>query len=189
MDYCTHVPQTSLWVGNLSGFFVSIGTILPADKGRATVLMNKEEYYSKVNQLIQSGTYTLVQKDPTKNQETIISHELKNLEREDKIPTMLYNRLRPTGCRPPLLYGLPNIHKSGIPLRPIVYCIGSPSSNVSKFISNMISPLFGKTRSNIKNSTHFMQTVSRVCLRSDKMMVSFDGSSLFTNVPIDEAYL
>ncbi len=31
--------------------------ILPADKGRATVLMNKEEYHSKLTQLIQSGTY------------------------------------------------------------------------------------------------------------------------------------
>ncbi len=96
---------------------------------------------------------------------------------------MLCNRLRPTGCRPPLLCGLPNIHKLGIPLRPIVYCIGSPSSNVSKFISNMMI----SHQSNIKNSTHFMQTVSSVCLRSDKMMVSFDVSSLFTNVPIDEA--
>ncbi len=134
-------------------------------------------------QLIQSGTYRLVQKDPTKTQETKIGHELKNLEREGKIPTVLYNRLRPTGCRSSLLYGLSNIHKLGIPLRPIVYCIGSPSSNVSKFISNMISH-----QSNKKSSTHFMQTVSRVCLRSDKMMLSFDVSSLFTNVPIDEAH-
>ncbi len=80
--------------------------ILPADKGRATVLMNKEEYHSKLTQLIQSGTYRLVKKDPTKTQETKIGHILKNLEREGKIPTMLYNRLRPTGCRPPLLCGL-----------------------------------------------------------------------------------
>ncbi len=44
--------------------------IFPADKGRATVLMNKEEYHSKLTQLIQSGTYRLVKKDPTKTQET-----------------------------------------------------------------------------------------------------------------------
>ncbi len=31
--------------------------ILPAYKVRATVLMNKEEYHSKLTQLIQSGTY------------------------------------------------------------------------------------------------------------------------------------
>ena len=63
--------------------------ILPADKGRATVLMNKEEYHSKLTQLIQSGTYRLVKKDPTKIQETKIGRILKNLEREDKIPAML----------------------------------------------------------------------------------------------------
>ena len=119
--------------------------ILPADKGRATVITNKDEYRSKLTQLIQSGTYRLVKKDPTKTQETKIGRILKNLEREGKIPTMLYNRLRPTGCRPPLLYGLPKIHKLGIPLRPIVSCIGSTSYNLSKFISKLISPLFGKT--------------------------------------------
>ena len=129
--------------------------ILPADKGRATVLMNKEEYHSKLTQLIQSGTYRLVKKDPIKTQETNISRILKNLEKEDKIPTMLYNRLRPTGCRPPLLYWLPKIHKLGIPLRPVVSCIGSPSYYLSKFISKMISPLFGKTQSHIKNSNTF----------------------------------
>ncbi len=45
----------------------------------------------------------------------------------------------------------------------------------------------GKIQSYIKNSTHFIKTVNNVCLRSDEMMVSFDVSSLFTNVPIDEA--
>ena len=55
-----------------------------------------------------------------------------NLEREGKIPICCTT----TGCRPPLLYGVP---KLGIPLRPIVSCIGSPSYNLSKFISKMIS--------------------------------------------------
>ncbi len=32
-----------------------------------------------------------------------------------------------------------------------------------------------------------MQTVNSVSLRSDKIMVSFDVSSVFTNVPIDQA--
>ncbi len=32
-----------------------------------------------------------------------------------------------------------------------------------------------------------MQTGNSECLRSDEMMVSLDVSSLFTNVPIDEA--
>ncbi len=44
--------------------------ILPADKGRASFFMNKEEHHSKLTQLIQSGTNSLVNKDPTKTQET-----------------------------------------------------------------------------------------------------------------------
>ena len=49
----------------------------------------------------------------------------------------------------------------------------------------MISSLFGKTQSHIKNSTHLVRTVNSV--RSDEIMVSFDVSSLFIHVPIDEA--
>ena len=65
--------------------------ILPAEKGRATVLMNKEKYHSKLTQLVQSGTYRLIKRDPTKTQETKIGCVLKNIEKKGKIPTMLYN--------------------------------------------------------------------------------------------------
>ncbi len=58
--------------------------ILPADKGRAKVLMNKEEYHSKLTQLVQSGTYRIVKKDPAKTQEAKIGRVLKNLERKLK---------------------------------------------------------------------------------------------------------
>ncbi len=75
---------------------------LSKQQRKATVLM-KGRILFKLTQLIQSGTYRLIKKDPTKTQETKICRILKNLEREGKIPTMLYNRLRPTGCRPPLL--------------------------------------------------------------------------------------
>ena len=47
-------------------------------------------------------------------QETRLSHTLKGLERAGEIHTKLYDRIRPKGCRPPLLYGLPKIHKEGV---------------------------------------------------------------------------
>ena len=40
-------------------------TILPADKGRATVILDKEEYIKKCNDHLDSGPYIKLQKDPT----------------------------------------------------------------------------------------------------------------------------
>ena len=37
----------------------------------------------------------------------------------------LYNTKYPTGCTPPKFYGLPKIHKTGTPIRPIVSSKGS----------------------------------------------------------------
>ena len=39
--------------------------ILPADKGRATVIMNKTDYYRKCDEHIENGPYELVKRDPT----------------------------------------------------------------------------------------------------------------------------
>ena len=44
-------------------------------------------------------------------------------------------------------YGIPKIHKPGYPLWPIVSAIGSPSYNIAKFITSIISPLMGNSSS------------------------------------------
>ena len=40
-------------------------TILPADKGRATVILNKEDYIKKCNDHLDNGPYIELKKDPT----------------------------------------------------------------------------------------------------------------------------
>ena len=167
--------------------YLNFLSVLPADKGNATVLMDHDVYHNKLSAMVNSGTYRLLKKDPTKTQETRLSRTLKGLERAGEIHTKLYDRIRPKGCRPPLLYGLPKIHKDGVPLRPIVSCIGSPSYHLSKFVAGLISPLAGKTDHYVKDSGHLMEVVNGICLDSDDVMVSYDVSSLFTNVPIQEA--
>jgi hypothetical protein len=137
--------------------------------------------------MLDTGTYKKLTKDPTQSHERKITKALKNLERIDEIPTQLYRRLKPTGSKPPLFYGLPKIHKVGIPLRPIVASIGSPSYSLSKYIASLISPLAGNTVSFIKDSAHFVSIIGDLKLEEEEVMISFDVKSLFTNVPIAEA--
>ena len=39
------------------------------------------------------------------------------------------------------MYGLPKIHKSDWPPRPIVFFINSPLYNLSKFVTKILAPL------------------------------------------------
>ena len=158
--------------------------ILPADKGNATVMMRRCDYDGKMEEMLGTGTYGKLRGDPTATQENRLSCKLKGLER---ITNALYNKLRPTGSQPPRIYGLPKFHKPDIPLRPIVSCIGSPTYQLSKHITSLISSLAGHTSSHVKNSRHFTEMMGSVHVESDEIVVSFDVSSLFTNVPVGEA--
>ena len=131
--------------------------ILPA--GNATVMMRRCDYDGKMEEMLGMGTYGKLRGDPTAT----------------------------TKSQPPRIYGLPKIHKPDVPLRPIVLCIGSPTYQLSKYITSFISPLAGHTSSHVKNSRHFTEMIGSVHVESDEILVSFDVSSLFTNAPVDEA--
>ena len=98
-----------------------------------------------------------------------------------------YDRLRATYSATPQLYGLPKIHKPEVPLRPIVSSIGSPTYNLAKFLTHIVSPLSGKTPSFVKDSGDFVEKVRRLRPEEGSILVSFDVTSLFTKVPIAEA--
>ena len=70
--------------------------ILPADKGNATVVMERKDYDRKVRGLLDdTSTYYKLPKDPTPTQESKISRKLKALHNGKEITARLYNRLRP----------------------------------------------------------------------------------------------
>ncbi len=79
-------------------------TILPADKGRSTVVLNTEDYESKLSTLLSdSKIYEMLQKDPRGN-----SRELTEMfqrgQREDSIPSplkhLIYSRRNPQDVWP-----------------------------------------------------------------------------------------
>ena len=93
----------------------------------------------------------------------------------------------PTGCVPPNFYGLPNIHKTGNPLRPIVSIRGSVTYGVAKVLSKIIKPLVGKSPNHIQSMGDFVTKAKRLTLQAGDCLSSYDVTSLFTSVPIDPA--
>ena len=53
---------------------------------------------------------------------------------------------------PPRYYGLPKIHKEGVPLRPIVSTVNTITYQCAKYLADFITPLVGQTNSYVKNS-------------------------------------
>ena len=96
--------------------------ILPADKGRSTVILNREDYLEKCMDHINNGPYQLLKKDPTTKIKTKTLKQLK----------VLYYYLKPTDSPMPRFYGQPKIHKPGVPICPIVSYSGFPLCNLNK---------------------------------------------------------
>ena len=132
-------------------------------------------------------TYKKLKKDPTTAEEIRIVRTLLRLHNNGDLTKCIYNRIRPTGSCAPRIYGLPKIHEPQMPLRPIVSCIGAPSYKLTRYITSIISLLAGKTSSHVLNSKHLVGTMKEVLVEAEEALVSFDITSLFTNVPIDEA--
>ncbi|XP_072021093.1 uncharacterized protein [Amphiura filiformis] len=162
-------------------------TILPADKGRCTVVLDKTEYHSKVCALLNdTKTYEPLKRDPTSGYRKKVIDCLQNLEKSEVIDRNLYHKLYP-GESIPKFYGLPKIHKPHAPLRPIVSCVDSVTYNVAKHIAYIIGPLVGKSKHHIVNSQDFVNKVSDIHLEDNETITSYDVSALFTCVPPKEA--
>ncbi|XP_046388240.1 uncharacterized protein LOC124157496 [Ischnura elegans] len=94
--------------------------------------------------------------------------------------------LIPQAPIPPRLYGLPKVHKEGVPLRPIVSAIGSQTYNLARHLTSLLFPFVGQCNHHVKNSAEFVRTLKTIQIEGQDMLVSLDVVSLFTGVPISD---
>ncbi|XP_042893334.1 uncharacterized protein LOC122267343 [Penaeus japonicus] len=161
--------------------------ITKPDKGRGIVLLNRTEYDSKVKAILDDRTKFKLLKT------NIASHILKledKLNRflrniKDSVGDSVYNCLFASGSRPGVLYGLPKIHKTGNPIRPIISSIGTFNYNLAKFLVPLLTPLT-KNDYTVENTTDFVKEITTVKIKGPVVMASVDVQSLFTNVPLEE---
>jgi hypothetical protein len=144
------------------------------------VVLDGCKYMDKLNNLLGSGAYKFLHKDPTDKVESKL-HKLLS-KHKTAFPTDLKLKLISYHGKPPYLYSLPKIHKLDIPLRPTVNSIGSPCYALASLLHQIPSPIFGKSGPFVKNSGHFIQLLTSVNLQSLDTLVSFHVVSIFTNV-------
>ena len=158
--------------------------ILTADKGVALVVIDKDEYIKKAEDLLKEKTYKKIAEDPTVKQKNKLINILRNIKTEGGLKEEVYRRLYPTGAGSPKFYGLPKIHESGIPLRPIISGIGTVTYNTAKEIARILKPLVGLSNHHVHNTRDFVKEIKEVKLKKEESMVSYDVKALFTSVPI-----
>ena len=91
------------------------------------------------------------------------------------------------GCIPPKFYGLPKIHKTGNPLRPIVSSRGSVTYGVTKVLSRVLKSLIGKFTHHVQSTSDLVNRAKGLTLQLGECLTSYDVTSLSTSVPIDPA--
>ena len=165
--------------------------ITRADKGNTTVILTTKDYLDKIHDILSDNdTYRLINKDLTNKLTTGIRSLLTCWKSKGFIDQYVYKKkLYISDWDLPRSYGLPKIHKEGIPLRMIVSCINSPLYNLAVFLKEIIDKSLNNKKNfgYIKNSFELVKKINGLPLRDGYRMVSFDISSMYFNIPNDLA--
>ena len=120
------------------------------------VVMDRQEYINKSNNLLTQPAYRPTPKDPTNKIKAKLITILRKNKKETVLDNNTYKYLYPTGCNAPKFYGLPKIHKSDTPLRSVVSNRGSVTYVVAKVLTKLLKPLVGKSPHHIHSTQDFV---------------------------------
>ena len=152
--------------------------ITKADKGNAVVVLNRVDYEKKIESMLSDETVyrhiTDKRRNPTSKTELELQNRLLKLKKAGHLSDAEYKKIRPSDSYPAAFYGLPKVHKvslieqsdhytidadTAIPLRPINSSIGSPTYELSKYLTRILKCLYDEEYT-VKNSKDFVDFVS-----------------------------
>ena len=112
--------------------------------------------------------------------------KLLNLKNSGFITDEEYQFARPVGSQPGKAYVLPKIHKERVPLRSIISTCNTYNYKLSKLLAKKLHHL--RINDTIVNDTFkFVDELNKKIIKDEKIrMVSFDVTSLFTKIPLEQ---
>ena len=160
--------------------------ITKPDKENGVVFLDQNLYDNAIQEIISdTSKFEKLNEDPLKNFEmwsfttTFFTFKLKqkNVFNETEC-----DKLYRSGSALARVYGIPS--DSFPKLRPIVSSIGTFNYNLGRFLCDLLSPLVPNDYS-CKNTFSFICQIKNANL-SKKSLLSYDVTSLFTNIPLQE---
>nr|VZI05243.1 unnamed protein product [Spirometra erinaceieuropaei] len=162
--------------------------IVPADKGRSTVVLDRTDYNQKAKSLLDDRqSHVLCESNPMKTLTREINTTLLAMENSFAILPIDGRMTRAQGTTLARFYGLRKVHKEGAPLRPIVSLKGTPTYGLSKCLFQRLKFLTSDSNTTVSSSSQFLEKLKGVRLLPNDIMVSFDVTSFFTSIPQDLA--
>ena len=167
--------------------------IQKADKGNSVVIVLKDVYVRDIEKIL-NDLHKFEKVNFKKGilnfsikHEKRINDYFKSLEKSGSLSFDQYKKIKATGSRPGILYGLCKVHKAITdicpPFRPILSTIGTPSYKIAKFLVPKLSSI----RLNEFTVKYYFAFAEEIVHPDSKLyMGSLDVDSLFTNMPLEE---
>ena len=169
--------------------------IKPADKGSATVIMDRQNYINEGHrQLGDDRYYKKIQEPIFMETRLKVNEILLDLLDKKFISEKQFQYLKsPDEPRPRQFYMLPKIHKplekwpvpNMPPGRPIISDCSSESYKVSEYIDHFLQPLASKHDSFIKDTSDFLNKLKQVKINENSLIFTLDVDSMYTNIDHD----
>ena len=160
--------------------------IKPADKGGAIVIWNKKDYIAEGNRQLENQVHYKKLEQPKKTIREFIKevetdlNYLRSMESIDEDTHKILLRKTP---RTSNLYLLPKIHKKDVPGRPIINSIGSLTETMSALVDEILRKYSTLAKSYIKDTSHFLQVITKLNIRPGEILATVDVTALDTNIP------
>ncbi|KAK5645193.1 hypothetical protein RI129_006493 [Pyrocoelia pectoralis] len=148
------------------------------------VILNKSDYIAKVEDFINSPGFIKLNSNPTNNFNIKVRHLVFSYRDILSSFNTNYKSILVMNPRPPLLYGLPKIHKPNVPIRPVVSFLNTPASKLTSWLNNLLKTHITLSPNlAIKNSLDLTTKLNSITLPKEFSMVSFDVTNLFPSIP------
>ena len=166
--------------------------IKPADKGSATVIMDKQNYINEGYRQLGDNRYYEKIENPIFSETSLKVNEiLLDLLSKKFISEKQFQYLKsPEEPRPRQFYMLPKIHKpldkwpilNMPPGRPIISDCSSESYKVSEYIDHFLQPLASSHDSYLKDTSDFLNKLKQIKINENSLIVTMDVESMYTNI-------
>ena len=159
--------------------------ITKPDKGSGVVVMDKADYLRLLCDACVCDSTKFTRRSterpkargrPPKHYHPLLEKEILHTKVHSILPKSLADSICPKGSRLAHLYGLPKTHKPELSMRPILSATGTYNYPLAKWLEEKLKPL----------STNAYTISDIFQFSQDHILVSYDVTALFTNVPAHE---
>ena len=178
--------------------------IKQADKGGATVKMDKQFYQEHIDKMLQNNEY-YKQLEENPHKEIMKKYRTLMKQHETELTKKEFDYLTNFECKTSNFYGLPKIHKSkevndactsstskyieinppdNLTFRPIVAGPTCETHRLSNLLDILLQPFSKYVKSYIKDTQDFLNKLPEQ-VDPQSMLVSFDVVNLYSNIPHD----